>query len=165
MCFSLIPSVDLGARTRLIIYLQPWSESMALASSISQISPHCPQNLSFWVHQKSERKSLDLRKPTFGNLFFVLRWPLSPNELINQIWKERGEFWEKKYVSKDLPEDNIWSQRTMSGLTWIMSNLTRTMSDWQFMFPETSQRTMSDWSPTFVYCFCRILLYGWHIVE
>jgi hypothetical protein len=31
--------MNLGARMRLIIYLQPWSESMALAPSISWISP------------------------------------------------------------------------------------------------------------------------------
>jgi hypothetical protein len=41
--FSSIPSVDLGARTSIIIYLQPWSESMALASSISRISPRFPK--------------------------------------------------------------------------------------------------------------------------
>jgi hypothetical protein len=32
---SSIPSLDLGARTSLIIYLQSWSELMALAPSIS----------------------------------------------------------------------------------------------------------------------------------
>jgi hypothetical protein len=31
----LIPSMDLGARTSLIIYLQPWSESIPLAFLIS----------------------------------------------------------------------------------------------------------------------------------
>jgi hypothetical protein len=46
--------------TSLIIYLQPWSESMTLASSISRISHCSPQNLGFLVHPKSERKSLDL---------------------------------------------------------------------------------------------------------
>jgi hypothetical protein len=30
----------LGARMSLIIYLQPWSESMTLTPSISWISPH-----------------------------------------------------------------------------------------------------------------------------
>jgi hypothetical protein len=39
----LIPSMNLGARMRLIIYLQPWSESMALAPSISWISPRSPK--------------------------------------------------------------------------------------------------------------------------
>jgi hypothetical protein len=38
--FSLIPSMDLGVKMSLIIYLQPWSEFMALAPSISWISPH-----------------------------------------------------------------------------------------------------------------------------
>jgi hypothetical protein len=33
-------SFDLGARTSLIIYLQPWNESMALAPLISWISSH-----------------------------------------------------------------------------------------------------------------------------
>jgi hypothetical protein len=41
--FSSIPSMDFGARTSLIIYLQPWSESMALAHSISWISPRSPK--------------------------------------------------------------------------------------------------------------------------
>jgi hypothetical protein len=35
--------MDLGARKNLISYLQPWSESMALASSISWISPLFPK--------------------------------------------------------------------------------------------------------------------------
>jgi hypothetical protein len=39
----LITFVDLGATMSLIIYLQPWSESMALASSISMISPRSPK--------------------------------------------------------------------------------------------------------------------------
>jgi hypothetical protein len=34
------------------------------------------QNLGFLVHPKSERKSLDLRKTSFGNFFLVLRWPM-----------------------------------------------------------------------------------------
>jgi hypothetical protein len=41
--FSLIPSMDLGARRSLIIYLQPLSESMALAHLISWISPRSPK--------------------------------------------------------------------------------------------------------------------------
>jgi hypothetical protein len=35
--------VDLSVRTSLIIYLQSWSESMALAHSIAWISPHSPK--------------------------------------------------------------------------------------------------------------------------
>jgi hypothetical protein len=41
--FSLIPSMDLGARTSSIIYLQPWSESIAQAPSISRISTGFPK--------------------------------------------------------------------------------------------------------------------------
>jgi hypothetical protein len=37
--FSSIPSVGLAARMSLIIYLQPWSESMALAPLIWWVSP------------------------------------------------------------------------------------------------------------------------------
>jgi hypothetical protein len=39
--------VDLGARMSLIIYLHPWSESMALAPSISWISPRSPKTKVF----------------------------------------------------------------------------------------------------------------------
>jgi hypothetical protein len=42
-----IPSVDLEAKTRLIIYLQPCSESMTLGSLISWISPRFPKILVF----------------------------------------------------------------------------------------------------------------------
>jgi hypothetical protein len=42
--FLSIRSMGLGTTTSLIIYLQPWSESMALAPSIWQISP-IPLNL------------------------------------------------------------------------------------------------------------------------
>jgi hypothetical protein len=41
--FSSIPSINLGASMSLIIYLRPWSESMALAHSISWISPRSPK--------------------------------------------------------------------------------------------------------------------------
>jgi hypothetical protein len=41
--FSSIPSVGLGARKNLIIYIQPWSESIALAPSIWWISPESPK--------------------------------------------------------------------------------------------------------------------------
>jgi hypothetical protein len=41
--FSLIPSIGLGARVSLIIYLHPWSESMALAHLILGISPDSPK--------------------------------------------------------------------------------------------------------------------------
>jgi hypothetical protein len=67
-CFSSISSMNLGTRTSLIIYLQYWSESMSLAPLISRISPRSPQNLCFWVHLKSEEKSLDLRKNLFWEL-------------------------------------------------------------------------------------------------
>jgi hypothetical protein len=43
LSFSLIPSVGLGARMSLIIYLLSWSEFMALAPSIWQISPISPK--------------------------------------------------------------------------------------------------------------------------
>jgi hypothetical protein len=36
--FFFIPSVGLGARMSLIIYLEPWSESVAVAHSIWRIS-------------------------------------------------------------------------------------------------------------------------------
>jgi hypothetical protein len=41
--FSSIPSMDLGAKASFIIYLQPWSEYMALAPSISRISLCSPK--------------------------------------------------------------------------------------------------------------------------
>jgi hypothetical protein len=37
--FFFIPSMGLGARMSIIIYLQSWNESMALAPSIWRISP------------------------------------------------------------------------------------------------------------------------------
>jgi hypothetical protein len=39
----MIPCENLGARISLIIYLQSWSEPMALAPSISWISPYSPK--------------------------------------------------------------------------------------------------------------------------
>jgi hypothetical protein len=58
----LIPSVGLGARVSLIMYLHPWSESMALVPSIWWISPVFPKTNVFRAHPKSERKSWDLEK-------------------------------------------------------------------------------------------------------
>jgi hypothetical protein len=46
--------MGLGARTSLIIYLQPWSESIALAPSIWQISPVSSKTMILRVHPKSE---------------------------------------------------------------------------------------------------------------
>jgi hypothetical protein len=69
--FSLIPSMDLGARVSLIIYLHSWSESMALPPSIWQISLGFPKSLVFRVHPK-DGKSLDLGKPYVGILFLLL---------------------------------------------------------------------------------------------
>jgi hypothetical protein len=69
----LIPFMDLGARTSLIIYLHPWSESIALAPLISQISPDSSKIKVLRVHPKSEGKSLDLEKTYFRDLFLVLR--------------------------------------------------------------------------------------------
>jgi hypothetical protein len=45
--FSSILSVSLGARMSFIIYLQSWSEFMALAHLIWWISLVSPQNLGF----------------------------------------------------------------------------------------------------------------------
>jgi hypothetical protein len=70
--FSLIPSMGLGAWTSLIIYLQAWSESMALAPSIWWISHVSPKTYTLRVHSKSDGKSLYLGKKLFGNLFLVL---------------------------------------------------------------------------------------------
>jgi hypothetical protein len=71
--FSSIHSMDLGAKTSLIIYLQPWSESMALAPFDFMDFTRFSRNLVLRVHPKSEGKSLHLGKTSFGNLFLVLR--------------------------------------------------------------------------------------------
>jgi hypothetical protein len=62
MSFLSIFSVSLGARMSLIIYLEPWSESIALAHLIWRVSPVSPKTYILWVHLKSEGKSLDLEK-------------------------------------------------------------------------------------------------------
>jgi hypothetical protein len=59
--------MDLGAGTRLIIYLQPWSESMALALSISWISP-VPLKLSFLSSSKIVMKIVGYEKNLFWEL-------------------------------------------------------------------------------------------------
>jgi hypothetical protein len=73
-----------------------------------------PPNLGFLVHPKSEGNSLDLWKTSFRNLFLVLRWPLCLSFiqfgallLKNQIWEERGGFWNKIAFSRDLLPDNV----------------------------------------------------------
>jgi hypothetical protein len=72
----------------------------------------------------------------------------------------KGWIFGEVHVLIDLPGDKVRSHRTMS-------DLTRTMSDLQFEFPETSQRTMSgpsgpcppnSCSSIFAHCFGRILL-------
>jgi hypothetical protein len=60
--FSSIPSMDLDARTSIIIYLHPWSESMTLAPPIDGFLP-IPPKPSFF-EPKSKEKSLDLGKTT-----------------------------------------------------------------------------------------------------
>jgi hypothetical protein len=60
--------MDLGASMSLMICLQSWSESMALAPWISWISLCSPQNLSFWVHPKSEWKIFGFEKNLFWEL-------------------------------------------------------------------------------------------------
>jgi hypothetical protein len=52
----------LGAKTSLIMYLQPWSEFMALNPLIWRISPISSKTKILRVHPKSKEKSLDLGK-------------------------------------------------------------------------------------------------------
>jgi hypothetical protein len=59
--------MDLDARTSLIIYLQPWSESMALAPSISWISLRSPKP-RFLSSSKIGRKIFGFGKNIFWEL-------------------------------------------------------------------------------------------------
>jgi hypothetical protein len=59
--FLSIRSMGLGTTTSLIIYLQPWSESMALAPSIWQISP-IPLNLDSSSSSKLGREICGFEK-------------------------------------------------------------------------------------------------------
>jgi hypothetical protein len=70
--FSSIPSMGLGARTSLTIYLQHWSKSIAVASLTWRISPEFTKTYIFWVHPKSEEKFFNLGKPSLGTC--SLRW-------------------------------------------------------------------------------------------
>jgi hypothetical protein len=55
--FSLIPSVDPGARVSLVIYLHPLRESMALAPLIWWISPGYPTDRFFEFIQNRKGNS------------------------------------------------------------------------------------------------------------
>jgi hypothetical protein len=65
--FSLILSIDLGARKSLIIYLQSWSESMALAPSIRWISPGSPKTYFFEFIQ-NQKENFGFGKTLFWKL-------------------------------------------------------------------------------------------------
>jgi hypothetical protein len=70
--------MTLGVRMSLIIYFQPWSESIALAPSIWWISPDTPKP-RFLSSSKIGREIFGFGKNNFGNLFLVLRLPLCPS--------------------------------------------------------------------------------------
>jgi hypothetical protein len=110
--------MDLGARMSLVIYLQSWSESMALASSISRISPHSPPKPRFFSSSKIKREIVGFGENLFRELVPCVEvTPVSKFHLlwcrIDQIW-EGEEFWEKNTFPRT-------SQQTMSGLSWTMS--------------------------------------------
>jgi hypothetical protein len=65
--FLSIRSMGLGTTTSLIIYLQPWSESMALAPSIWQIFP-IPLNLDYLSSSKLGREICGFEKKTLWEL-------------------------------------------------------------------------------------------------
>jgi hypothetical protein len=59
--------MDLGARTNLIIYLQPWSEYMVLTSSISHISPSSPKS-RFFSSSQIRREIIEFAKTLYWEL-------------------------------------------------------------------------------------------------
>jgi hypothetical protein len=59
--------MDLGARKSLIIYLQPWSESMTLSPSISWISSRSPKP-RFLSSSRIEREIFGFRRDLFCEL-------------------------------------------------------------------------------------------------
>jgi hypothetical protein len=59
----MIPCENLGARISLIIYLQSWSEPMALAPSISWISPYSPKTYVFEFIQNQKENLWIWEKP------------------------------------------------------------------------------------------------------
>jgi hypothetical protein len=85
--FSSIPSVGLGARTSLIIYLQPCSESMTLASSFCWILPFSPKPRFFefiqnrkgnlWIWEKPILKHVPYVEVTLVSKFYPI-WYLVP---------------------------------------------------------------------------------------
>jgi hypothetical protein len=92
----LIPSVDLGARVSIIIYLLSWSESMALASLIWWISPGFLQKLGFSSSSEIKRESLDLGKNLFRNIvpfvevtlvskFHEISWAITRDQLLGDL--------------------------------------------------------------------------------
>jgi hypothetical protein len=68
----------LGDRTSLNIYLQPWSESMALAPSISWISPYSPKS-KFLSSYKIEREIFGFEKKLFSELVPFVEMTLVSN--------------------------------------------------------------------------------------
>jgi hypothetical protein len=164
--------MDLGVRMRIIIYLQPWSESMALALQFHVFLLISPKPM-FLSSSKIRREIVECGKNLFWELVpcvemtlvskFHLIWcPIAQESSLGRNERILGE----NRISRDLPPDNVWSQRTMSGLTRRMSDLTWTIFNLQFEFPETSQWTKSSlnrqcpsdsFSPTFVHYFGHIL--------
>jgi hypothetical protein len=130
--------MDLGVRTRLIIYLQPWSESMALAPSISWIFPRPPQNLGFFSSSKIRREIIKIRKTlywklvpyiemTFVSKFHLVWWAITQESSLGR----KGRIFGEVRVSI-----NLLSSPTAQCLTWPRQCPTCNLS---FQRPPTGQ--------------------------
>jgi hypothetical protein len=136
--FSLIPSVNLSARASLIIYLQAWSESMALAYSISWISLCSRKTLVFEFIQNEKENLWIWENLILGTCLLCWRDPCVPvsSDLVSYIprikFRKKGAEFGRKIV--------------------FLRTSNRTMSEIPRQCPTDS------FCPTFVHCFGRILL-------
>jgi hypothetical protein len=121
--FSLIPSMYLGARMRFIIYLQHWSESMALAPLISLISPCSPQTLVFEFIQNRNGNHWIWKKPLFrtcslcwGDPFVQVSFDLKHYSSRIKLGKKGANFGRKSRFS----ETSYWTMPSPTGQcpTW-----------------------------------------------
>jgi hypothetical protein len=169
--FYLIPSMDLGARTNLIIYLQPWSECMVLTSSISQISPSSPKS-RFFSSSQIRREIIEFAKPLYWELvtcvevtlvskFHLIWYPIAQESSLGR----KGQILVENRVSQRPPTRQcpIWPRQC---LTWVLRFqrppvrqcliLPYNVRSYRIMYDSTGQYLTDSFSP--IYCFGRILL-------
>jgi hypothetical protein len=154
--------MDLGAGTSLIIYLQPWSESMALAPLISWISPHSPKTQVFEFIQNRKENHWIWEKPLLGTCSLCWSDPCV-QVLFNlqyysariKVGKKEVDFGRKSCFLETSYQ--TMSSRTEQCPTWPRKGPTLSF---ELQKPPIGQCPTETFNPTFIHGFSHILLIG-----